>query len=60
MTATVTSDRASNSTMGDMIPKNWFITSRRPCPVMQYKATLLTWVTQRYRRVTALTSTAWK
>lgn len=38
-----------------MVPKNWLITSRRPCPkcggVVQYKATLLTWLTNRYRRI---------
>jgi hypothetical protein len=38
-----------------MVPNNWLITSRRPCPAcgapMQYKSTLLTWLTERYLRV---------
>jgi ribosomal protein S27AE len=37
-----------------MIPKNWLMMSRRPCPacggLMQYKPTLVSWLTQRYRR----------
>jgi hypothetical protein len=45
---------------GEMIPKNWLLASRRPCPAcggtMQYKPTLLTWLTQRYRRVCTICS----
>ena len=38
-----------------MLPKNWLFMSRRPCPAcgaqMQYKSTLLTKLTGRYRRI---------